>query len=133
MHVTSSLNVILRIKLYFIMSDTFHDRYSTVDGTAIDKADYKPVNNRSVTFKPGQVYTTVDVEIVDDDYNEEDKEYFDVVIGSRVPTTLTVSHCFNVTIEDDDLGKINQKGASVPHTTYITQYMQRSFAHCHFC
>ncbi|KAK3726619.1 hypothetical protein QZH41_010952 [Actinostola sp. cb2023] len=78
--------------------------YSTVDGTAYDKADYKPVNKITVTFLPGQEYMTLSVEIVNDQVYEED-ETFAVVIGSHVSTTLTSSPCTNITIKDNDLGK----------------------------
>ncbi|KAK3721661.1 hypothetical protein QZH41_003683 [Actinostola sp. cb2023] len=78
--------------------------YSTVDGTAYDKADYKPVNQKNVTFQPGQEYMTLSVEIVNDQINEED-ETFAVVIGSHVSTTLTSSPCTNITIKDKDLGE----------------------------
>ena len=83
---------------------TYLHRYSTVDGTAYDKADYKPVNKKTVTFQPGQEYMTLSVEIVNDQVNEED-ETFAVVIGSHVSTTLTSSPCTNITIKDNDLGK----------------------------
>ena len=76
-----------------------------MDGTAYDKADYKPVVNQSVTFKPGQVYMTLNVEVVDDVFKEEN-EKFSVVIGSYVPTTLTSSPCFEITILDNDLSKL---------------------------
>ncbi|KAK3720692.1 hypothetical protein QZH41_013370 [Actinostola sp. cb2023] len=84
--------------------------YSTVDGTAYDKADYKPVNKKTVTFQPGQEYMTLSVEIVNDQVNEED-ETFAVVIGSHVSTTLTSSPCTNITIKDKDLERISSKQA----------------------
>jgi hypothetical protein len=76
-----------------------------VDGTAFDKADYKPQNKVSKTFVPGQVYMKLSVEIVDDETKEKD-EAFSVKIGSYTQTTVTQSgdKCVLITIKDNDPG-----------------------------
>jgi hypothetical protein len=78
-----------------------------VDGTAFDKSDYKPQNKVSKTFVPGQVSMTLSVEIVDDEYKEED-EAFSVKIGSYTQTTVTSGdNCVLITIKDNDPGEFN--------------------------
>lgn len=53
-------------------------RYYTVDGTAVAPADYKHAEG-TVTFMPGELKKNIHIQIVDDDFFEQN-EYFKVII-----------------------------------------------------
>ncbi|XP_031563990.1 uncharacterized protein LOC116299471 [Actinia tenebrosa] len=86
--------------------------FSTKDGSAVDKSDYKPQNQVNRTFLPDQVYMTLSVDLVDDEYKEDD-ETFSVIIGTYDhDTTLTSGgKCVIVTIKDDDPNRMTEQQA----------------------
>ena len=64
--------------------------YSTSNGTATSGKDYTAVTNKLITFAAGQTVTTIEVDILNDDISEVDKNFFvNVFIPKSTPVFNT--------------------------------------------
>ncbi len=73
--------------------------FAATDGTAAAGADYMPASG-TLTFEPGEVMQTVEVNLVDDANHEPDK-WFELVLSNARNAGLSVSTARG-TIRDDD-------------------------------
>jgi beta-glucanase (GH16 family) len=74
--------------------------WSTEDGTAKAGQDYEAVTNQAVTFLPGDISMTIQVNIISDDILEF-KEKFNVIL-SDLQNVTSAKTSVQVTISDDD-------------------------------
>lgn len=75
-------------------------RWSTEDGTAKAGEDYEAVTGQELTFTPGELYRTIEINVVSDDILEF-HEWFSIKLTDITNATV-VSPTIKVTIENDD-------------------------------
>jgi hypothetical protein len=95
-------------------------KYLTMDGTATAGGDFYGLTDGSITFLPGEVSKTIDIQLVDDTMNESLESFF-VQINSAENALVGVSNAVGY-IEDNDEINLPPSQPSVVKIFDATQY-----------
>ena len=76
--------------------------YGTVNGTAVQPADYLPKVAKTLTFKPGQTSKPITVTTMTDDLDEGASENFRVSLVSATGGAVIADNSATITLLDDD-------------------------------
>lgn len=95
--------VVLMVELLHTSDQTVTVYYGVTDGTAsaLDDYDYIPITIDQLTFVPGTTSQTITVQVIGDEYVEEDETFYVYLIG---PVNATLGNDqATVTILNDDI------------------------------
>ena len=108
-------SVFISLRLSKISESTVVATLKTIDNSAVAGEDFIGIDNEQIEFTPGDVQSNIKIEIIGDDFFEQDEDFILMVAqisGAKLGTTDVV-----IVIENDDLNAeviIPDSGYSTP-------------------